>query len=80
MSPDALIDSPAGHRSTEVLRLGVLVRDLVRRAVPAAHEVVYHRALWYGMTGKRSELKVYISFHTAQREPGYRPEDRWRCW
>ena len=65
IAPEILLRNLAARRSPEVLALGCRLRDIVRRAVPDANEVVYHGALCYGRSGKRSELKVYISFHSA---------------
>ena len=71
IAPEILLRNLAARRSPEVLALGCRLRDIVRRAVPDANEVVYHGALCYGRSGKRSELKVYISFHSAHVNLGF---------
>jgi hypothetical protein len=71
ITPETLLQNLAGRRSTEVLALGCRLRDIVRRAVPDANEVVYHGALCYGRGAKRSELEVYISFHSAHVDLGF---------
>jgi len=39
--------------------------------VPNAFDVIYHGALCHGTTGRRSTLKVYISFHTSHLNLGF---------
>jgi hypothetical protein len=71
LTPATLLQNLAARRSVEVLALGSRLRDIVRCAVPDANEVVYHGALCYGRSAKRSELEVYISFHTAHVNLGF---------
>jgi hypothetical protein len=71
ITPETLLRNLAARRSLEVLALGCRIRDIVRRAVPDAKEVVYHGALCYGRGATRSRLEVYISFHSSHVNLGF---------
>lgn len=70
-SVDAALDAILARRTAEVGSLARTLRELVRGTVPKAQEVIYHSALCYGMSERRSSLKVYISFHTSHVNLGF---------
>jgi len=69
--PREEVDELLSHRTEEVKALAHAIRDLVRAAVPNAFEVIYHGAVCYGTSARRSTLKVYISFHTSHVNLGF---------
>lgn len=68
---DEKVDGLLSHRTVEVKALTRTLRDVVREAVPQAFEVIYHGALCYGSSARRSSLKVYISSHTSHVNLGF---------
>lgn len=68
---DDVIGALLARRTPEVRVLAHALRNLVRAAVPNVVEVIYHGALCYGTSTRRSTLKVYLSFHTSHVNLGF---------
>jgi hypothetical protein len=68
---DAEINALLSRRTNEVQGLARAMRDRIRKAVPNAVEIIYHGALCYGTSPRRSMLRVYLSFHRSHVNLGF---------